>query len=154
MWVAPEIKDPVALLAPTRKNIGVFGAVSATDGKLVTRKEEGRFNALTFLDYLQLLIQHRRPGRKIILIVDNARWHHAKLLRPWLEENRHLIELFFLPAYSPDFNVIERVWKLTRRLCTHNRFFATLDELADSVFTQFEEWEKENPTLARLCAIN
>lgn len=154
MWVAPEIKDPVALLAPTRKSVGVFGAVSVDGGKLVTRKEQGRFNAQTFLDFLQLLVQHRRPGRKIILVVDNARWHHAKLLRPWLEENKDRIELFFLPAYSPDLNVIERVWKMTRRLCTHNRFFPTLEELIDSVFAQFKEWEKENQTLARLCAIN
>ena len=154
MWVAPEIKDPVALLAPTRKSVGVFGAVSVDGGKLVTRKEQDRFNALTFLNFLQLLVQHHRPGRKIILVVDNARWHHAKLLKPWLEENKERIELFFLPAYSPDLNVIERVWKLTRRLCTHNRFFATLEELIDSVFAQFKEWEKENQTLARLCAIN
>ncbi|MBK8804624.1 MAG: transposase [Fibrobacteres bacterium] len=45
-----------------------------------------------------------RQGRKIILILDNLRVHHAKDLQPWLLENKHLIELRFLPAYSPEMN--------------------------------------------------
>lgn len=41
-------------------------------------------------------------GCKIILILDNLRVHQAKDLQPWLLENKHLIELRFLPAYSPE----------------------------------------------------
>lgn len=151
-WVPPEDIDPVVLHAPTRKNVGVFGAVSVEDGRLVVRREE-QFNAQTFLSFLQQLLQHRRSMRKMLVVLDNARWHHAKLVRPWLEENKQLIQLDFLPPYSPDLNHIERVWKLARQICTHNRYFPAVEDLAETVFTQFNRWSEANQTLAKLCAI-
>jgi transposase len=56
----------------------------------------------------------------MVVVLDNARWHHARALRPWLSKHRRVLRLDFLPPYSPDLNPVERVWKLTRRLCTHN----------------------------------
>jgi len=58
---------------------------------------------------------------------------YGALLQPWLKKNRKTLTLLFLPPYSPDFNPIERVWKLTRRLATHNRFFASLDDVVNAV---------------------
>ncbi len=152
MWVPPEDLDPVVYHAPTRKSVAVFGAVCARDGRLVARKEE-KFNAESFLAFLKQLARHRRR-KKFVVIVDNARWHHAKALRPWLTEHRSSLRLEFLPPYSPELNHIERVWKLTRRCCTHNCYFHNLDELAESVFLQFKIWRRPNETLRRLCAIN
>jgi len=43
-------------------------------------------------------------GKKIILIVDNLKVHHAKILQPWFLENKDKIELKFLPSYSPEMN--------------------------------------------------
>jgi transposase len=50
-------------------------------------------------------------------------------------------------------NPIERVWKLTRRLATHNRHFPTLDDILNAVRERFELWAKPNQQLTRLCAI-
>lgn len=152
MWVPPEDVDPVVFHAPTRKSIGVFGAVCAKDGRIVVRRE-ATFNATTFLSFLKQLLRHRRRNRMMVVVLDNARWHHAKLIRPWLSEHRHVLRLQFLPPYSPDLNHMERVWKLTRRLATHNQYFATLDEVLKAVFCQFEPWAKPNETIRRLCAI-
>jgi transposase len=58
-----------------------------------------------------------------------------------------------LPPYSPELNPIERIWKLTRRLCLHNRYFSQLDEVTRAVETEFANWIKPNNTLRRLCAI-
>ncbi|MBU6398991.1 MAG: transposase, partial [Verrucomicrobia bacterium] len=49
----------------------------------------------------------------------NAAYHHATGLNGWLNANRDILELLYLPPYSPDLNPIERVWKLLRELCTH-----------------------------------
>jgi len=152
MWVPPEEADPVVLHAPTRKSVGVFGAVCARDGRLAVRREK-KFEATTFLAFLKQLVRHRRRDRRMVVIVDNASWHHAKHLRPWLETHRDVIGLDFLPPYSPDLNAIERVWKLARRLCTHNQYFPVLDDLVDAVLQQFSLWKKPNQTLRRLCAI-
>lgn len=152
MWIPPEDVDPVVFQAATRKKVGVFGAVSVTNGQLVVRKED-KFDASSFHNFLKQLLRHRKRNRKMVVILDNARWHHAKLIKPWLQDHRHVIKLDFLPAYSPELNSIERVWKLTRRLCTHNRYFSDLDELLEVVFDQFNRWEEPNTTLRRLCAI-
>jgi hypothetical protein len=58
-----------------------------------------------------------------------------------------------LPPYSPELNPIERVWKLTRRLATHNRYFAYVEEVAHAVESLFEKWRVPNITLSKLCAI-
>ena len=153
MWVPPEDKDPVIMHASTRKKVGVFGAVCISNGRLVTQQDD-QFDANSFQAFLTRLLRHRKHGHKMIVILDNARWHHARSLKPWLKKHRGIIQLDFLPPYSPNLNPIERVWKLLRRLCTHNRYFATLEELIKVVFDQFKRWHQANETLRRLCAIN
>lgn len=152
MWIAPENVDPTLLLAPTRKSISAFGAVSASNGRLASMVAP-IFNAETFLAFLKRLIKRRKKGYRMLVILDNARWHHSKLIRPWLEENKRWIELIFLPPYSPHLNPIERVWKLTRYNVIHNRYFTNLSEIKKSVLSQFRAWSKPNNTLAKLCAI-
>jgi transposase len=57
------------------------------------------------------------------------------------------------PPYSPQLAPIERVWKLTRRLATHNRYFATLPEVLKAVNACFNHWRRPNKVLRRLCCI-
>ena len=153
MWIPPEDIDPVLLHAPTRKQMAVFGAVCPADGRLATMAAP-RFESAAFQSFLEILLRRRRPGRKLVVIVDNASWHHARALRPWLRAHRRLLRLDFLPPYSPDLNPVERVWKLTRRLCTHNRYFETLEDLLQIVHDQFTAWHHPNRQLHRLCAIS
>jgi transposase len=153
MWVPPEDKDPILLLAPTRKSVSLFGAVSVTDGRLVTQLEK-HFNALTFQSFLITLLRHLRRNRKMVILLDNARYHYAACLKPFLREHRKRLHLEFLPAYSPELNPIERVWKLTRRLCTHNAYFKDLFDLVKAVSFQHILWKEPNNTLRRLCCIN
>lgn len=152
MWVPPEDKDPIVLLAPTRKSVSLFGAVNLRNGKLVTQFEK-KFNAMTFRDFLCLLLRHRRRARKIVIILDNAKYHHAAMLQPFLNCHRDKLALEFLPAYSPELNPIERVWKLTRRLCTHNTYSEKLEALVDAVSRQHMVWDVPNDTLRKLCGI-
>jgi transposase len=152
MWVPPEDVDPVVFHAPTRKSIGVFGAVRADDGLFVA-SSAGRFDAETFQEFMASLFRHRRRDRKMVVVLDNVRWHHARLLHPWLRKHQSQLKLDFLPAYSPELNHVERVWKLTRRLCTHNYYFETLDELVETVFERLDEWSKPNESLCKLCAV-
>ena len=116
-------------------------------------RPNGKFNALTCWDFFRKLKRHRRPGRKMVVIIDNARYHHAKLHKPWRRKVASHFRLHFLPPYSPELNPIERVWKLTRRRCLHNRYFAVLDEVITAVEPTFKMWSRPNTTLQRLCGI-
>ena len=152
MWVAPEIKDPVLQHASTRKSVACFGAVNLGTGVFV-RTFCAIFNAETFQDFLKRLLRHRPRRKRMILVLDNARYHHARLLAPFLRKYRRVLSLLFLPPYSPQLASIERVWKLARRLATHNRYFATLAELLDVVNLCFDAWRRPNRILKRLCCI-
>jgi transposase len=154
MWVPPEIKDPILLHAPTRKSVGYFGAVRLRDGKLLTKREEKLFDAETFWQFLKLLHQaSSRSARRIVVISDNAKYHHALLHQQWRQQHQPQFVLHFLPPYSPQLNPIERIWKLTRRLCLHNVFFSHLQEVTDGVEQQFNQWRKPNETLRKLCTL-
>jgi transposase len=152
MWVPPENKDPILLHAPTRKSIACFGAVNLRTGKFV-RRMCPVFNAETFQRFLCRLLCHRTRRRRMIVVLDNARYHHAVILRPFLRQHTAQLRLLFLPPYSPQLASIERVWKLTRRLATHNRYFPTLEEVLDAVNTCFDRWRRPNRILRRLCCI-
>lgn len=154
MWVPPEEKDPILLHHPTRKSVGYFGAVRLRDGKMVFQREEGKFNAMTFHVFLKRLRQaSSRSGRRVVVIIDNAKYHHAKLHLDWRKKQAPTFILDFLPPYSPDLNPIERLWKLTRKLCLHNRYFPSLDDVVRSVEAKFTEWASGNEAVRKLCAL-
>ena len=154
MWVPPETKDPVLLHHPTRHSVGYFGAVRLRDGKFQFRREMDKFNGLTFFEFMKELYQTSLTnGRRVVVITDNAKYHHARLHRQWREEHAAEFVLDYLPPYSPELNPIERVWKLTRRLCLHNRYFPLLQQVTTTVETEFASWAGPNKTLRQLCAI-
>jgi transposase len=154
MWVPPEVKEPVLLHAPTRKSVGYFGAVRLRDGKFIYAREEEKFNAQSCWQFLrQLRRKSLRSGKRVVIIIDNAKYHHALLHKAWREEAMPQFRLDFLPPYSPDLNPIERVWKLTRRLCLHNVYFPKLNHVRETAERQFDQWNRGSTALKKLCAI-
>jgi hypothetical protein len=156
MWVPPEIKDPVLQHHPTRKSVGYFGAVRLRDGKFLFAREQNRFDAMTTStwDFLPLLhARSLKSRRRVVVITDNAKYHHANLHRAWRQEHEPPFHLDYLPPYSPDLNPIERVLKLTRKLCIHDEYFPSLGAVIEVVEAKFAEWALGNETLLRLCSI-
>jgi transposase len=81
------------------------------------------------------------PGRKVFAVLDNVGYHHARLIKDWAEQNKSRIELHFLPAYSPQFNPIEIVWRQAKRAAAHNRHFRHLEELHSKLFRRFNRFQ-------------
>ena len=88
---------------------------------------------------------------KSILILDNAKYHHANIIRDYAFITR--IDLLFLPPYSPELNPIERVWKLTKKHAIHNRYFQLLGDMKSALLGEFNKYFKPNDELKRLCVI-
>ena len=154
MWVPPEDCDPIIRHHPTRKSVGYFGAVRLRDGMFIFARESDRFNGQSFWDFMKLLqVRSRQEGKRVWVISDNAKYHHAKMHKVWREEQAPRFGLDYLPPYSPDLNPIERVWKLTRRLCLHDQYFPTLDSVVRAVEKQFDEWQNGSEALQRLCSL-
>ena len=136
---------------PTRKSVKAYGAVSVSDKPAFHFLFVEKFNAHTFLRFLKRLAK-RYSGRKVHLIADNAKYHDAEIVKLWLEKNSELIEVHFLPAYSPDFNAQEGVWRLTRRKSTHNRFFNDEKELHQAIFRRFNRFQGNPASLRNMIA--
>ena len=99
MWVPPEVKDPILWQAPTHKTIGMFGAVRLKEGRLVAQQWE-EFNGETFEIFLTHLIRHRLPRKKMVIILDNSRYHHARSLKFWLWDHRRILRLDSLQSQT------------------------------------------------------
>jgi len=113
-------------------------------------QEDSVFNTETFRDFLSYLINF--TGRPILLILDRASYHRAKDLKPFLQKHQAYLTLAFLPSYSPELNPIERVWRITRRKVTHNRYFPKIEDLQEALINQFVQWSHPDETLKVLCA--
>ena len=143
---------------PGRTKISYSGFVIPETGQLFIVKPE-KFNYSTTIDSIRsFLAAHPVPhGKKYALIMDNAPWHKkTKRLvndekRPEYTDILDSIEFIKLPAYSPDLNPIEQVWRITRRENTHNTFFPSIAALEHTVDAAFAAWEMPNEQLKTLC---
>lgn len=98
---SPKGKTPVIRSPGKRFRVNMISTVT-NKGTLRFMLFEETFTVDVFLKFLKRLVKGSEG--KIFLILDNMRVHHAKALKPWLDENKDKIELFYLPSYSPELN--------------------------------------------------
>lgn len=133
---------------PGRYSVSVYGAVDPRNGTLYTMLAE-KFNAETVKNFFIMLME--KVKEPFYLVLDNSKPHRSKEIKEWASTLENRIRLMFLPPYSPHLNKIERVWKLTRKTTTHNKYFAALEHLQEALTDQFKQWNKPNKTLKTLC---
>ncbi|UOA07695.1 transposase [Methylobacter sp. S3L5C] len=128
-----------------RKRYNVLGAFSVKGTDLVTITNDAYINSDTIVDLIKLNQEY--TDIPLTLIMDNARYQpctkvteHAELLG---------INILFLPPYSPNLNLIERLWKFTKKKCLYNRYHETfcdfkeaIDDCIDKVKSTFKEQVK------------
>ena len=103
---APKGKTPIAFHPAKREHLSMISSVS-NQGTMRWMIIDGSFNSERLIEFMQLLVKD--AGKKIFLILDNLSVHHSKPVKAWLAENKASIEVFYLPAYSPDLNPDERL---------------------------------------------
>jgi len=103
---APRGKTPVVEATAQYQNISMVSAIT-NKGKVQWMFVEGSVNAERFSEFLERLVTG--ADRKIFLVLDNLRVHHSEPVKEWVKEHKKEIELFFLPAYSPDLNPDEHL---------------------------------------------
>jgi len=112
-----------------RKRWNVLGAVDFVTKQLTTVTNTTYITSTTVCELLRVLAaQHPDPDGlcPITLVLDNARYQKCKLVQALAEELR--IELLYLPAYSPNLNLIERLWKYVKKRCLNGKYYETFAE--------------------------
>ncbi len=117
----------------TIATVSLFGAVDIHQEEFLCMEAE-HCNAQAFQEFLQYIVNHYEEKR-IILILDNAKIHHAKIIQPFLQDHQHQLTLVFLPPYSPNLNAVERIWGWLKQSVIVNRFHATRADIRVSVLS-------------------
>lgn len=130
-----------------RERLNLNGAFNFND-KTAIVLEEKTVNAQSTINLLEVIAKRQKTG-KVYVILDNAKYHHALLVRKWRLHHPRFTFLF-LPAYSPNLNLIERLWRFFHQKVTWNRYFETFEEFRRVSLTFFKNlnlYEKELSTL-------
>ena len=118
-----------------RNTLKIFGTIELYCARFLYHFQDV-FNAQTYVGYLEKILRSYSP-QKIYLIQDNASYHKDRTVWDWFSSHRKHIEVFNLPAYSPDLNALERIWHHTRHCGTHSRYFKTQTELRSTLTSTF-----------------
>lgn len=118
----PEVPAP----GKNEKKV-VYGAVDYATGRLTYTVSQSKCGG-AFLVFL-LVVLKKYAGRKVRMVCDNGRFHTTKAVLAFLEENKERIEIYWLPPYCPDLNLIERLWGHLKRTVLANVLYRSLDDL-------------------------
>lgn len=130
--------------------VKLIGALDYETGKVICTEEE-RYDARAFHRFLQRIVKEYPTG-KIVIILDNAKIHHAKLLDSFLEDYKDRLELMFLPPYSPNLNLIEGLWKWLKNDVINNVFYENVYDIVFAVRGFIQRINNElHITIDRLC---
>lgn len=133
-----------------RTRVNINGALNLGDGEseptIITRLEE-TINATAMVLLIKNIEQHQPEG-DIYLILDNARYNHAIIVKEYIRQSNR-IHLVFLPSYSPNLNIIERLWLFLHQKILYDKYYPTFPEFKEAVenfFQNIGQYRKELKT--------
>jgi transposase len=129
---APKDENIALRTASGRDRMNIHGAIDLETGVTVI-KEVLVVDALSTIALLEAIERAYPHKSRIHLYLDNAAYHHAKLVRDWLSRSGRRIVLHFVPAYCAHLNPIERLWGVMHHWVSRNKCYETFREYADAI---------------------
>lgn len=119
-WGDPK-NIPVFPTNTSRNRLNILGAYDPKTLEFTHLTSENAVNATQVIEFLELIKKTYKNKHSIILYLDNAKYFKAVIVREWLKKNLE-IHLSFLPTYSPNLNLIERLWRFVKKKLVKNRY--------------------------------
>jgi len=143
----------VFIQAPSgRQRFNVLAALHAISLQVITVTNDSYINAETVATLLRKLAA-TFSDLPITLVLDNARYQHCRLIIELAAELG--IELLFLPPYSPNLNLIERLWKFVKKECLYSKYYATFTDFKKTITDCLVDTQtKHKQTLTSLLTLN
>jgi transposase len=137
-----------------RKRLNILGAYCPDDHEYLDRRyTDKNLNAQSLIELFTLLMAKHPETKHFRIYLDNARYHHAIVLKEWIaavqQERGVVFDLKHLPAYSPNLNLIERLWKFLRKEALQ-KWHATFEEMQQAVAEVLDHLERYEEQLASL----
>jgi transposase len=134
-----------------RQRININGALDSETHAVITREDE-RINAQSTIALLEQIEAAYPLAAIIYVICDNARYYRSKLVGQFLETSK--IQLIFLPSYSPNLNLIERLWKFMKKKVLYNKYYEKFDVFKQTALGFFENIQQYKTELDSLLTNN
>lgn len=116
-----------------RDRVNISGAYDAEKVEITYVESKGNVNSETFIELLGK-IEKNYPEKELInIIIDNSTTHYSKLVQAYLKEHSK-INLIFIPPYSPNLNLIERLWKFLRKKIINTTYYEKLKDFRHNIF--------------------
>jgi transposase len=132
-----------------RKRLNILGAYCPDDQEyLDLRLTRDNINGEQFVNLLRLLRERHPEVKKFILYLDNAKYYDKPVVKEWLARHPGF-HLEPVPPYSPNLNLIERLWKFLRAkaLCRWHKTFEAMQEAVAAVLDHLDRYRDELATL-------
>lgn len=117
-----------------RQRLNVLGAIDAITKELTFIANNTYINAETIATFLEKIDRVYNDKLPLYLVLDNARYQHCQYVKEFADKLN--ITLYFLPSYSPNLNLIERLWKYTKQNVLYGKYYETFDDFQKSI-TEF-----------------
>lgn len=130
-----------------RQRININGMYCVQTQRVVI-DEADTINAQSTIRLVKKLVKIQKSGI-IHIILDNAGYNRSRLLKEFLE-NHSRVKIHYLPPYSPNLNLIERLWGFYRRNITHNRYYEKFAEFRQVTIDFFKGLYRQKKKLKRL----
>jgi transposase len=135
-----------------RDRVNINGLINAGDVTDVIAIDCDSVNAQSTKEIYRKALEKHPGADKIYIISDNARYYRNKELTDWCKKTR-IIQVF-LPAYSPNLNLIERLWRFLRKKVINTHFYRTKELFRKAILDFFENIEQYKPELETLMTLN
>jgi len=128
---APKGQQPTIRTSGKRKAYKIFGLIDYFSGTFFYKAHTGRFNFESYKTFLtEVLVKTKQH---LIIIQDGARYHTSQAMQQFFAQHADRLTVQQLPAYSPQFNPIEYLWRNIKKQATHLRYFPTFEDLVKKV---------------------
>lgn len=108
-----------------RKKLNVNGAYNPVTKEVITLEYEENTTSKHNIELVKKIINSNPDKQKITLILDNASMNKSKEFKDFIYNCDIEISLFFLPPYSPNLNLIERLWRYSKKKLLSNKYYKT-----------------------------
>ena len=130
-----------------RKRININGALDPDNLELIYSSDD-TINARSTIKLFKAIENKYPTSKKIIIICDNARYYRSKMVKEYLEDSK--IEIKFLPPYSPNLNLIERLWRFMNKQVRDNKYYEKFQEFQEAIFGFLEKISSYHAELKNL----
>ena len=120
-----------------RQRLNINGALNVETHEVITQSVD-RVNAETTVELFKQIDAANPAAGVIYVISDNAGCYHSNPVDEYLHSGQSKIQLWFLPPYSPNLNLIERVWGFFRKKVMNNQYYPTFKKFSEEVLMFFE----------------